>query len=301
MKKLLSIILLGLMAATGAQAQLLYKISGNGLEKPSYIIGTHHLANVGFVNKINGVKEALTETDQVYGEVVFSDMTKSDTAKMIKNYQTLPSGQTIKTVLTAEQFKAVDACLKKLMDVGFSSSEVMDKMGHMTPQALATQMQSIMFMMKHMGEYDPSTTFDQYFQAQAKKNNEPIGGLESVKQQCELLYTVPMKRQIEQLMCVVNNQDFYTNSMEKVSKAFYNQDLDALKLAQDEKLSNTCDATAEEQAALVDNRNADWMTRMPAIMAAHPTFFAVGAGHLPGDKGLLQLLKNAGYTVEGVN
>jgi uncharacterized protein YbaP (TraB family) len=39
---------------------------------------------------------------------------------------------------------------------------------------------------------------------------------------------------------------------------------------------------------------------MPAIMKQAPTFFAVGAGHLPGEKGVLQLLRNAGYTVEGV-
>jgi uncharacterized protein YbaP (TraB family) len=39
---------------------------------------------------------------------------------------------------------------------------------------------------------------------------------------------------------------------------------------------------------------------MPAIIAAKPTFFAVGAGHLPGDKGVLDGLRKLGYTVEGV-
>ena len=53
-------------------------------------------------------------------------------------------------------------------------------------------------------------------------------------------------------------------------------------------------------ALLIDNRNADWAAKMPAIMAAKPTFFAVGAGHLAGPKGVLQLLKDAGYTVEAV-
>ena len=56
----------------------------------------------------------------------------------------------------------------------------------------------------------------------------------------------------------------------------------------------------EELAQLIDNRNADWAKKMPAIMAAKPTFFVVGAGHLPGAKGVLQLLKDAGYTVEAV-
>ena len=48
------------------------------------------------------------------------------------------------------------------------------------------------------------------------------------------------------------------------------------------------------------NRNADWVAKMPAIMSDKPTFFAVGAGHLPGEKGVLNLLKLAGYEVEAV-
>jgi hypothetical protein len=40
--------------------------------------------------------------------------------------------------------------------------------------------------------------------------------------------------------------------------------------------------------------------KMPALMMLRPTLFAVGAGHLPGEKGVLNLLRQAGYTVEGV-
>ena len=69
MKRIVMTMAACVVAAVSINAQLLYKISGNDLEKPSYIIGTHHLANVGFVEKINGVKEALTETEQVYGEL----------------------------------------------------------------------------------------------------------------------------------------------------------------------------------------------------------------------------------------
>ena len=79
MKKTFALLFLAITLANSVSAQLLYKISGNGLEKSSYIIGTHHLANVGFLQKLDGVKTALTEADQVYGEVVFDDMTNADT------------------------------------------------------------------------------------------------------------------------------------------------------------------------------------------------------------------------------
>lgn len=293
--------LMAVFVAGGASAQLLYKISGKDLKSPSYIIGTHHLANVGFVEKINGVKDALTATEQVYGEVDWDDMVNPDSLKAMQKIMFLPEGETLKTVLSAEQFKKLDTYLLKMMGVGLGSPQVMAQMGKLTPVALSTQLQVLSYLQKHMGDFDPSSTFDQYFQAQAKKNNEPCGGFETIGFQAKLLYGgTPIKRQVEQLMCLIDNEEFTSQMMDKMTEAFYAQDLDALKKAMDAKMGNKCDSTPEEVAALIDNRNADWIAKMPAIMAAKPTFFAVGAGHLPGQKGVLQLLKDAGYTVEPV-
>ena len=300
-KRFIAAALVAVFTVAGANAQLLYKISGKDLTAPSYIIGTHHLANVGFVNKIAGVKDALTSTEQVYGEVRWDDMTNPDSLKVMQAAMMLPDGQSLKTVLSAEQYKKLDAVITQMMGVGLSNPQVGAQMGKMSPAALSTQLQVLMFMQKHMGEYDPSSTFDQYFQAQAKHNNEPVGGLETLAFQTDLLYKgSDMKRQVEQLMCLLDNQEFYEQMMESMTDAFYAQDLDALKAAMDKKLGGTCDSTPEELAQLIDNRNADWAKKMPAIMAAKPTFFVVGAGHLPGAKGVLQLLKDVGYTVEAV-
>lgn len=301
MKRIVMTMAACVVAAVSINAQLLYKISGNDLEKPSYIIGTHHLANVGFVEKINGVKEALTETEQVYGELKWDVMANPDSLKAMQERMMLPDGQTLKTILTPEQYKRLDAFMTAKMGAGMSNPMVEAQMGKLTPMALVTQFQVLLFLMNHMGEFDPSSTFDQYFQAQAQKNNLPCGGLETMSFQAQVLYgSTPMERQVEQLMCLIDNEQFNVQMLEEMTKAFYAQDLDALKKAMDVKLGTSCDSTPEEEAALIDNRNADWLTKMPAIMKQAPTFFAVGAGHLPGEKGVLQLLRNAGYTVEGV-
>ena len=284
-----------------ASAQLLYKISGNGLEKPSYIIGTHHLINVGFVNRINGVTEALTETDQVYGELVWDTMTNTDSLKAVQNAMTLPAGKTIKDYLTPDEYKRLDAFMVAKMGTGLSNPMVASKMGNLTPMALVTQFQLLLFMTKHMGEFDPSSTFDQYFQAQAKKNGLPCGGLETLQKQIDVLYKgKPMSRQVEELMCFIDNENFNSQMMEDLTSAFYAQNLETLKQVMDRKLGGKCDSTPEEEDQLIYNRNADWVAKMADIMASKPTFFAVGAAHLPGDKGVLQLLRNAGYTIEGV-
>lgn len=301
MKKVLTTALVLALTSMTASAQLLYKISGNGLEKPSYIIGTHHLANVGFVNQINGVTEALTETDQVYGELVWDTMTNIDSLKAVQNAMTLPAGKTIKDYLTPDEYKRLDAFMVAKMGTGLSNPMVASKMGNLTPMALVTQFQLLLYMTKHMGEFDPSSTFDQYFQAQAKKNGLPCGGLETLQKQIDVLYTgKPMSRQVEELMCFIDNENFNSQMMEDLTSAFYAQNLETLKQVMDRKLGGKCDSTPEEEDMLINNRNADWVAKMPGIMTSKPTFFAVGAAHLPGDKGVLQLLRNAGYTIEGV-
>jgi uncharacterized protein YbaP (TraB family) len=301
MKKVLTTALVLALTSMTASAQLLYKISGNGLEKPSYIIGTHHLANVGFVNQINGVTEALTETDQVYGELIWDTMTNIDSLKAVQNAMTLPAGKTIKDYLTPDEYKRLDAFMVAKMGTGLSNPMVASKMGNLTPMALVTQFQLLLYMTKHMGEFDPSSTFDQYFQAQAKKNGLPCGGLETLQKQINVLYTgKPMSRQVEELMCFIDNENFNSQMMEDLTSAFYAQNLETLKQVMDRKLGGKCDSTPEEEDMLINNRNADWVAKMPGIMTSKPTFFAVGAAHLPGDKGVLQLLRNAGYTIEGV-
>ena len=58
--------------ALSANAQLLWKVSGNGLSSPSYIMGTHHLAPLSVKDGITGLQKAMDETQQVYGELKMS-------------------------------------------------------------------------------------------------------------------------------------------------------------------------------------------------------------------------------------
>jgi len=101
-------------------------------------------------------------------------------------------------------------------------------------------------------------------------------------------------------MCYVDNSAFMDEMTGKVVDAYYSQNIDAIKEAMDAKLNNSCDSSPEEEAQLIDNRNADWLTKMPSIMSQKSTLFAVGAGHLPGPKGVLNLLRKAGYKIEPV-
>ena len=121
MKKLFSIMLLVCAVTLGAQAQLLYKISGNGLKVPSYIIGTYHFADVKFTDSIPGLKKALDETQQVYGELRITDMMNPDSLMKIQTAMLMPEGKKFTDLLTAEQTDRLNTFMKGLMGVDMTN------------------------------------------------------------------------------------------------------------------------------------------------------------------------------------
>jgi uncharacterized protein YbaP (TraB family) len=137
-----------------------------------------------------------------------------------------------------------------------------------------------------MSEYDPTHTFSEYFEAQAKVNHEPMCGLNSVEGQVAHLKKLPMERQAQILMNFISNENTELARLNKIAAGFESQDADAIAKAE---------GTNPEVQAIVKG----WAQKMPAIMAK-PTLFVVEATKLAGDNGLLALLKTAGYTVEGV-
>lgn len=297
MKKTLTFII-ALLAAGSMNAQILYKITGKDAKNASYIIGTYHLADASFTEKIPGLQTALAETEQVYGEVNMENMMQPASIQKMTAAMMLPEGQTLKTVLTPEQFGKVSAFAKELMGVGLDNDMVFSQLGKMSPKALATQFTLLLFIKNSATPFNPANGLDNFFQMQAKQNNKPIGGLETIDFQIETLYkSTPIERQVEELICLVDNKEYNLMMVQEISKAFYAQDLQAIEKAADEKLNNSCDSTPEEEETLIYGRNDNWMKLIPSIMAEKPTFFAVGALHLVGERGMLTQLQKAGYTV----
>ncbi len=298
MKKKAMFVLMLLMATVTMQAQLLYKISGKGLTKPSYIVGTYHLAPASFADSIPGMRNAMSDCQQVYGELAMDNMLNADSVAMMQQAMLLPEGMTIDQLLTAEEMGRLNTYMKGVMGMDMTNPMVAQQMKKMTPYALSTTLTLFSFAKKSMA-LDTQNLLDQYFQKEALAQGKSVGGLETMAFQVKVLYGgKTLERQKELLMCLVDNADFIGEMEDAVIKAYFAQDIEGVKAAMDMKLNNSCDSTPEEDASLIDSRNANWLTLMPAIMASKPTLFAVGAGHLPGEKGVLNLLRQAGYTVE---
>ena len=299
MRRILSVLVL-LLTVVGVRAQLLWKISGGGLQKPSYVVGTYHLAPVSFADSIPGLSAALAEVEQVYGELDMSELADPQKVMALQQAMFLPEGETLNGLLSEDELGRLNATLTELLGVDLTNPAIAMQLGRLSPSALQQQLSLVMFIQKHPG-FDPANPFDGYFQRKALEEGKPVGGLETVDFQVKVLFGgTSTDRQVEQLMCFVDNREQNEKDMNLVLEGFFGQDLKKIQAAMDAKHGTSCDATPEEEEALIYGRNADWAKRLPAIMKKKSTFLAVGAAHLPGDRGLLELLRQAGFTVEAV-
>lgn len=283
MKKIILSLALACGSFLGLQAQLLYKVSKDSSDvKPSYMMASNRFMNpMGVVSITGELKNALTNTDQMYFEV-----NKSAYDSTIKDAKKLADGKTLLSLLTPAQQTKLNAFLKKYMEVDFRSSYVQKKYGNLTPAALMEDLEQLLFVANHMGLYDPTHTFDQYFEAQAKTNNELVGGLSDVDSYINATYKSDLKLQVARLVSFLENESTELAKWNKAVDAFKAQDLDV---------------AAKATGAHVDKATLEtWSAKAQGVMSEKPTFFVIDAANLGGEGGLLQLLRQAGYKVEGV-
>ena len=281
MKKFILSLTLLCGCVLGSQAQLLYKVSKDSSDvKPSYIVASNRLINpMGTITQVSELRDAMTDTDQMYFEV-----NKAAYANSLKDAKKLENGKILLSLLTPAQQTKLNAFLKKYMEVDFRSSYVQKKYGNLTPAALMEDLEQLLFVANHMGMYDPTHTFDQYFEAQAKANNEIVGGLSDVDAYINATYKSDLKQQVARLVEFLENEPTELAKLNKAVGAFKAQDVDAAAKATGAHVSQ---ATLEA-----------WAAKVQTVMAEKPTFFVVDAANLGGENGLLQLLRNAGCKVE---
>lgn len=294
MKKIFALLMF-FCITLGVNAQLLWKVSGNGLDKPSYIFGTHHVAPLSMKDSIAGMTEAMNGTSQVYGELVMEDMMKPEMLMKMQQTMMLPNDTTLKSLFTQAQYDSIASVVKE--NIGMELA-MFDKL---KPAALNAQL-AVVLSVKALKGYNPQEQLDTWFQTQAKQAGKKVGGLETMESQINILYnSQSLKRQAQQLYCSATHIDYGIDMTRRLAEAYLNQDLDKLLEITEEKMGNACDSTPEEEEALIYGRNANWAKQMPGIMKQASTLFVVGAGHLPGEHGVLKLLEKQGYTVEAMN
>jgi len=287
MKKNILVFFSILLSLTGLQAQLLWKITGNGLKHPSYLFGTQHLISIQYLDSIPGLFKAFNDCDVVVSELVMNNI---DASAKIKQAAVMPDHTTIKDLLNDDEYKLVDNELKIVLKLGLKNISIMN------PSLILTIYEMEIYK-KLTGLSDTKQT-DSYFQLVAAEKGKKVIGLETVDQQIEVLFgNGTLERQANVLVEAIQHKDKILSEMIQLNKLYKAGEIDELVELSKGK-DNITEMTEEEYAKLVDNRNAAWLKKLPAILKDASSFVAVGALHLGGKNGLVKQLQNAGYKVK---
>jgi uncharacterized protein YbaP (TraB family) len=285
MKHLLSLLLCVFFSITATNAQqlensTLWKISGNGLEKPSYLFGTIHITCDASLD--NDIKKALDVTTQLVLELDMDDPTMQ--TKMMGGMY-MKDGKTLKDYVSEEEFTAIDSLFTN--QAGMS----INMMQNIKPFFLTSMLYPKMMDC-------PMESFELELMKATKEQNEEVYGLETIEDQLQVFETIPYEDQVADLIRMAKDNLAYDKAtFAKMFKIYEEENITAMLDMMDDENNKT---TAKHQDILLKNRNINWIPRIEEFAKSQPTFFGVGAGHLAGEYGVIKLLRKAGFTVSSV-
>lgn len=268
-------------AQEGEQA-LLWRISGNGLERPGYIYGTVHSKDERAYTYVAAVKDAMQEVNTVAGELDL-DASRKGAANLMSK-MLMPDDQRLEDLYKKKDWAKVDAYLKT--ELGFMAVMVQ----RMKPFfVMATLTEKAMGGKREM-------VLDEHLMAHAKANAHRTIGLETLDEQLRAMDALSLKEQAAMLLDHVKGNSAH-EMLDSMLDAYAKQDIDALM-----NISRTSGSMPEKmERALLTDRNVVMSHRLDSVLRADgSTMLLVGAAHLPGEAGMLHLLRSKGYKTEAV-
>jgi len=288
MKKWNLILFLSLFSVVSFGQQentLLWKIEGNGLKKPSYLFGTMHILCADDAELGKNLRAAIAQSDNVYLEVDMSNlMEMADAMSKMK----MKGDTTLETLLTKVEFQKI--------------KDYFENENTLLPFAMINTYKPLLaasLLEQKAMPCEKTAMMEQLIMQEAKKNDKKIKGLETMSYQASVLDSIPYKLQAQQLFEYIAKSDKKDESdrqMKEMIEVYKKQDLNALgkmMIEEDAGMSAFMDI-------LLYNRNRNWVNKLNTLLPEKSLVIAVGAGHLPGENGVINLLKKEGYTVTPV-
>lgn len=264
---------------------LLWKISGNGLEQSSFLYGTIHMIGADDFFLPDGTMTAMDASDRVVFEIDMADMTDMSSMMGLMDKAFMKDNLTLKDLLSDEDFKLVESHFE---DMGL-------------PIFFLQRIKPMFLTVFTSGDMSPGDlqsgkikSYEFEFMEMAKNGEKVTAGLETIDFQLSVFDSIPYADQAAMLMDGIKNGGSESDSFKEIVKVYKEQNLTKMlemTLSEEGGLS-------EYDDLLLNQRNKNWIPQMQTMMAENVNFFAVGAGHLPGDEGVINLLREAGYSVE---
>lgn len=265
---------------TPTEKSLLWEITGKGLTKPSYLFGTIHLICPADFDLSDSLKAVITKTEQIALEI---DMDDPGMMAAMTKTMFMSNDKKLTDLLPEKEYARLSQFYKDSlkMDVAaFSRAKPFMMMGPLFGRVLGCEPQS--YEISLMGL--------------AAKQKSEIIGLESIEEQMAIFDTIPYDRQAKMLVTMIDKLPETKKEFKGLVALYKKQDLQELYNL---TLSSEFGLDGQDEVMLF-NRNRNWISRIIKIVHEKPTFVAVGAAHLGGEKGVIALLRNEGYNVRAI-
>ncbi len=264
------------LSAHSKTSSLLWKISGNNLKKPSYLYGTVHSYDKRAFTFKSLVIPYIKQCKAFGMEIKLDEL---DPFSLLGKLQ-MRGDTTLRMLISPDDYAKLERMMRDSFSVElsmFSSVKPMFLMGVM--QTTGT-------------ESDYSDFLDEFLMKRAKESHKELIGIETIAEQLGAIDIIPLQEQAKMLLDETLYPDTTAEPLEDLLDVYKNGDLDSLySFYKHGELSNTFNK------ALILDRNHRMADRIDSIAQRKTIFVAVGALHLPGIEGVINLLRAKGYDV----
>jgi len=266
--------------AASAANTLLWEISGKNLPQPSYIYGTIHLVCPADLQVSEPLKQAFGKTQQVVMEL---DMDSPTMMQEMQSDMLMKDGQKLQQLLSAPDYTAVGNYLQAKVGLPI------EKVGAVKPFILSSMLYPALLGCT-------PASYEATLVKMAQEQKKEVLGLETVQEQLGLFEKIPYAEQGKLLADMVNQEAAAKQELQHMMTLYKAQNIEQLRTMTSKSLFGF----QQYEDLLLDSRNQHWIVGISQLAAAKPTFFAVGAAHLGGPKGVLALLRQQGYQIKPV-
>lgn len=261
---------------TKSPQSTLWKISGKGLVEFSYLFGTMHLMRESDFILKDKVINALYQCRELVLEIDFNN---ADEWEQLQNAP-LPQGK-ISDGLSTKGKKELGEILYRDYNLSLEQAD------HLSPLSL------INMMILKAVDSENIKMFESELVNLAHNKHIIISGMESTHSQMQIANTIYSSKE---LLRQLREGHSYMENFSGMVNAYLEEDIEKLETY----INDRRFMKKKDQDIMIFGRNREWSEKMPEMMQVRPVFFAVGAGHLPGNKGIIKLLERKGYQVEPI-
>ncbi|MGM9869155.1 MAG: TraB/GumN family protein [Sodaliphilus sp.] len=285
------VLLFALCVAFHCSGQLLWKVSGGDLPKPSYVLGTFHVAPENFIDKVPGLRQVLDSVDAIVVEVTEAEMTNPINMGISIQEMYAPADSTLDVLFSPQEYREVDSLLRQ---VTMCDTISLCSYNNFKPGVITQILANGIFSSLMGSDVELATPFDSALERRVKALGKPSYGLETFEYQCQLLNKPTLREQADELKETLLNYSDCVFQSARLAIAYFMQDIHQVA-------SLAAESPSDLDALECAERNKAWVPKILKLARKHPVLVSVGAAHLAEPvAGLPYLLKGAGYTVEPV-